>query len=210
MVELQKYLTGADPDAHKVVGEPLRLERAGSRYESRARVLYQSARDAAAAMAAVAGKPVDPKAPGQDAAWKNLGELQGAAAGDGLTFAFEQTARPGIYLVELMQRAGDMGGEARPEPVAFAYNVDTAKESDLRRAPTDELEKYGKYHAPEVGSLAGLVDPHRDLSESPWIYLLFLVVLVAEQALAVHLSFHLKANEGPLPVPAARPQPAAA
>ena len=34
-----------------------------------------------------------------------------------------------------------------------------------------------------------------DLSESPWLYLLFLIVLVIEQALAVHLSFHVKGGE---------------
>ena len=34
-----------------------------------------------------------------------------------------------------------------------------------------------------------------DFSESPWLFLIFLFVLVVEQALAVHLSFHLKGNE---------------
>ena len=34
-----------------------------------------------------------------------------------------------------------------------------------------------------------------DLSESPWFYLVILAVLVLEQAMAVHLSFHLKGSE---------------
>ena len=34
-----------------------------------------------------------------------------------------------------------------------------------------------------------------DASESPWLYLFFLVILVVEQAMAVHLSFHLRGNE---------------
>ena len=52
-----------------------------------------------------------------------------------------------------------------------------------------------------------LVAKHNDFSESPWLFLIILLVLVAEQALAVHLSFHLKGNEA-LPPAAVRPQPA--
>ena len=48
-----------------------------------------------------------------------------------------------------------------------------------------------------------------DASESPWLYLFFLVILVVEQALAVHLSFHLKGNEA-VPGAIAPPQAAAA
>ena len=44
-----------------------------------------------------------------------------------------------------------------------------------------------------------LAEKQNDLSESAWFYLLFLVILVVEQALAVHLSFHLKGNEAQLP-----------
>ena len=39
---------------------------------------------------------------------------------------------------------------------------------------------------------AVLVPKLNDLSESPWLFLILLLVLVAEQALAVHLSFHLR------------------
>ena len=42
-----------------------------------------------------------------------------------------------------------------------------------------------------------------DLSESPWFFLLLLGILVAEQALAVHLSFHLRGNEALAPAQAA-------
>ena len=48
-----------------------------------------------------------------------------------------------------------------------------------------------------------------DASESPWLYLLFILILVIEQALAVHLSFHMKPGEQGTAAPA-RPQPAAA
>ena len=40
-----------------------------------------------------------------------------------------------------------------------------------------------------------LIGTVNDFSESPWLFLILLLVLVSEQALAVHLSFHLKNNE---------------
>ena len=43
-----------------------------------------------------------------------------------------------------------------------------------------------------------LVGRANDFSESPWLFLIFLFVLVAEQALAVHLSFHNKGDEAGL------------
>jgi len=65
----------------------------------------------------------------------------------------------------------------------------------LLRSPGDTFEAY-KNKMP-------------DASESPWLYLFFLLILVVEQALAVHLSFHLKGNEV-LPGQVAAPRPAAA
>jgi len=44
-----------------------------------------------------------------------------------------------------------------------------------------------------------LANRKNDLSESAWFYVVFLLILVAEQALAVHLSFHLKGGEGAAP-----------
>jgi hypothetical protein len=40
-----------------------------------------------------------------------------------------------------------------------------------------------------------MVSRRTDLSESPWFFLLLLGILVAEQALAVQLSFHLKGGQ---------------
>ncbi len=37
------------------------------------------------------------------------------------------------------------------------------------------------------------------MSEAPWLYLIILICLIVEQALAVHLSFHLKGNEAQMP-----------
>ena len=68
----------------------------------------------------------------------------------------------------------------------------------------DDLEKELVRNLPEgVVRITGL-DPGDDTSgrrrdydwsQSPLLYLLFLAILIAEQALAVHLSFHLKGSE---------------
>ena len=49
-----------------------------------------------------------------------------------------------------------------------------------------------------------------DLSESPWFFLVLLAILVAEQALAVHLSFHLKGDQSDVLNQLTRPPAAAA
>jgi hypothetical protein len=107
---------------------------------------------------------------------------------------------------------------APPEELAYVFNIDTAAESDLRRAVKDRLEKnigsispdQGKIKlvAPD-GSLEDLRQKQSDLSESPWLYLVILLLLVGEQALAVHLSFHLKGGEAALPMAAQRARSAA-
>jgi hypothetical protein len=95
---------------------------------------------------------------------------------------------------------------------AYVFNVDPV-ESDLRRAAKDDLERIAagiKLRASGSGWAAELADRHNDLSESPWFYLLFLVVLVAEQALAVHLSFHVKTDRAARTTRLGTAQPTAA
>jgi hypothetical protein len=56
-----------------------------------------------------------------------------------------------------------------------------------------------------------LSEKKSDFSETPWIYLLFIAVLVVEQMLAVHLSFHIKGgSEAQLPSQVLRSQGAVA
>jgi hypothetical protein len=75
-----------------------------------------------------------------------------------------------------------------------ATNKDGKQVAAVLRAPGDDYES--------------LKERQPDASESPWLYLFFIIVLVVEQAMAVHLSFHLKGNEAA--PSAAAPQPAAA
>ena len=55
-----------------------------------------------------------------------------------------------------------------------------------------------------------MMERQTDLSESAWIYLLILIILVAEQAVAVHLSFHLKDHPAAEVPGTLRTQPSAA
>lgn len=200
MLDLQKFLTGVDAEDTVTAGSPVELEADGARYETRMRVFCQRpTREGGDTRAADAGRP---------AGLRDLGERPGSLAGNRLTFAFDRTEEPGVYQFELTQRA-DAGAAARSERRAVAVNLDTANESDLRRAAGDELGRLGRLSTPATVSFADLVGRPSDLSEAPWVYLALLVLLVAEQALAVHLSFHLKDNVAQAPAAAGRPRAAA-
>ena len=131
-----------------------------------------------------------------------------------LVFSLQDASRPGVYQFEFKPLDAMQPSEFR----AFAFNVDAGAESDLKRAPRDKLERKAKTTDSHVGKVmlfspgddvSGFKNREPDASESPWLYLLFIVILVVEQALAVHLSFHLKPGDQATAAPA-RPQPAAA
>ena len=119
-----------------------------------------------------------------------------------VTFAFDKTLDPGLYVSSLDFAAAS--GKGVPLAVqGHVYNVDTLKEGSLGRVSYDDIEKNIVREAPPGSAVFegpsiptdSLVSRRTDLSESPWLFLLFIAILVAEQALAVHLSFHLKGNE---------------
>jgi hypothetical protein len=206
ILELQKYLTTGGGDANRIVGNPLALEVDGSRYDARLRCFY---RPEARENAGAAGGP--------DAgpALVDLGEILGTTSGGRVSFLFQGTQKygPGLYLFDLnrLGEEGNPSGAAHTEQRAYVFNVDPA-ESDLRRAPRDELERAAtgvRVRNPGTGWGTELANRQNDLSESPWFYLLFLAILVAEQALAVRLSYHLKGGETAA-VPVGRPQASAA
>src|SRR5207244_3711267 len=116
-----------------------------------------------------------------------------------IAFNLVRHYKSGLYISELFD---DNVDEKTPiAKYAHVFNIDTAHEGRLTRVNSDEIERETG-NTPEIvlsGATAEaetLVAKSDDFSESPWLFLLFLLVLVAEQALAVHLSFHLKDNEG--------------
>jgi hypothetical protein len=206
MMDLQRYLTGQGDDLNRVVGETVRLDFDAAKYLPRVRRRFRPQPDADAE--SKAGLP-----PEEDQGEQPLPQTAGS-----LTFNFRDARRPGVYTFEFFPNAKD--GGAQTEVRSYAFNVDCARESDLRRAARDKLERPRSGRDSRTGTVVlrapgdsfDAYKEHRsDASESPWLYLLFLLILVAEQALAVHLSFHLRGSEAAPPAAAGgrrvRPQP---
>jgi hypothetical protein len=117
-----------------------------------------------------------------------------------VVFAFPKSYEPGLYVSELHYADGET--KAPLMVYGHVFNVDTAREGPLQRLSYDDMFKNlisGREKAVRflgAGSLGDdLVSRQSDFSESPLLFLIFLGVLVAEQALAVHLSFHLRGTE---------------
>jgi hypothetical protein len=129
------------------------------------------------------------------------------------TFTLRKALEPGLYVTYLRGESDDESA-APLFTWAHIFNVDTAKESKLARSSLDELESdvlrpagdaINPPEGPGAGREEALINRPKDLSELPWFFLLFLGVLIAEQALAVHLSFHLKGSEAELPSQVVQP-----
>ncbi len=199
MLNLQKYLTSAGEDSSRNVGAPIDIALDAEAYQDRARVSFQPA---------PREQREGEKADESDASAHEVETLAGQeGANKELRFSFARTREPGVYYVDIKgkPKAGD-SKEPQAYSEAFVYNVDTENEGNLKRAAKDMLERAGGQSAGQVAlitpdmRLTELLAPKRkDMSEAPWLYLVILLVLVVEQALAVHLSFHLKGNEAQLP-----------
>lgn len=132
------------------------------------------------------------------------GEEVGRVDDNQVVFNMTGHTRPGLYLSDLVD--GNNPDKAPLASYAHAFNVDTLREGKLQRIGDDELRanliEQGDKDERDRIKLVGptttdveLVPRTNDFSESPWLFLLLLLVLVAEQALAVHLSFHLRSND---------------
>ncbi len=201
MLELQKYLTSVGEETDLTVGTPLEIRLDSTRYDGKIRRFFQpEARDNNPASTA-----------GESSNLVDLKEQVVAESGGQLAFSFDEARKPGLYLFDLTRReeASSPAGTPKAEQRAYVFNVDP-RESDLRRAVKEELERIAggvQVRNPGSGWAAELANRQSDLSEWPWFYLIFLVILIVEQALAVHLSYHLKGSAGSARAPAAQPQP---
>jgi hypothetical protein len=133
---------------------------------------------------------------------RDLPVRQLEARGDHQWLTFPGTTpwprEPGVYTFELKPK-----NDSPADVLALAYNVDAERESDLARTASEKLQREDRKDT-KLGKVA-LVSPgdkfedfkshEKDISEREWLYLLALLILVAEQAMAVHLSFHLKASD---------------
>jgi hypothetical protein len=233
MMMLQKYLTSGSDETNWTVCAPLRVT-AGSqevvqtcgtpvqfdvdatRYQAKMRVYFQP--EVSDPTAPRGGE--QPAAPGKRPGLTDKGETLGVSKDGRVRFTFEEAREPGVYLFDLFPVAADPNAEVKPEERAYAFNVDTLAEGELKRAAREELERNPPAAAggdrgrislyTTKSGFKELTQRLHSTSESPWLFLAFLVILVLEQALAMHLSFHLRGNEAQLPTQMTRPHATAA
>ncbi|HEY1190483.1 MAG TPA: hypothetical protein VGE74_22815, partial [Gemmata sp.] len=109
----------------------------------------------------------------------------------------------GAYIFTLTRLKGDKdppGTPAeQPDYAVVAFNVDAAREGDLRRANTDDLSQWTNkaplHNTEDLSWIDDLKQKPSDLSSRRWLYFLILLVLVAEQAWAVRISYHTKPED---------------
>jgi hypothetical protein len=198
VVEMERYLSGGGTDANPWVGQPIEYRVEAARYKpgvGRAFVTHDPHRGRGTA--------------GDPAPVVDLKDQQMVADGDGLVLKFDDAVHPGAYLftfTHLKPQAGGAAGEV-PEYRATAANLDTPREGDLRRAGRDDVARVAPaagVHSPDDdGWIDELKDKRTDLSEAGWLFLVFLLVLITEQAMAVRLSYTAPLNETDV-VPAAQ------
>jgi hypothetical protein len=204
--DLERYLTSGGDDLNRIVGDKVELKFDAVRYKNSVAVTrtLQPEPGAEPKPDMTAKRQPIPTAP------QLMPELPAKEDEPKmLDFKLTSTRNPGLYQFEFLQQPGDVK-EAR----AYAFNIDASTESDLRRAGKEDLEPLRQSESTKVGKiklysrnadLTVLKQKVPDASESPWLYLLILVILVVEQALAVHLSFHLRGDATAAPTPAAVP-----
>jgi hypothetical protein len=193
--ELQRYLMSTPGETDLPVGTPLALDLDAARYKGALKVFFKPE-------AKAAGKGDLEMVSGEELA------QAGAPAGR-VQFRVNLARQPGVYVLELSAKQAD--GTERPEQRAFAFNIDTRTESNLLRSSREELEQSLPPPQPGEkmiytlgsGSFVELANRKSDWSEELPLYAFFLLLLVAEQALAGYLSFHMHGQVST--APAARP-----
>ena len=184
--ELQNYLTSQESDSALKVGQPIEISMVKEDSQAKRQVTRYFM------------KPVENKAAKPELAGEVMEESSSVPGR--ISFRFDKTFEPGVYLSEV--RNAQDGPEKAPIAVySHVFNVDTASEGPLQRVRNEDVDTDLKNQLPdqvtfETASVGTFETSQRNnLSESPWFFLLLLGILVAEQALAVHLSFHLKGGE---------------
>ncbi len=146
--------------------------------------------------------PQEPtKVPGLRGGLQRLGtNSSDAPVGGKIKIKVRPPAEPGVLYLNMSPAV--VPGQPIPGPEegeleAFAFNIDAVHEGDLRRSRRDLLEmpSGGPGSGRVVLSRPGdghdaMLEPPRDTSETWWIYLLILGVLIGEQAMAVYCSHH--------------------
>lgn len=188
MVVLERYLSGGTAEANRSVGETWEMKFEAARYRAdveRSLITYDPLKSGAQQGASVEIKPIDLKT---QVMTTNAGQHE---------FRFADSNKPGGYLFTFTQiKAQTAGSEAAetPEYIASAFNVDAKIEGDLRRYSRDDILTNAPgaelHSVADSGWVDALKNKKTDWTEAGWIFLVILVILVAEGGLAVKLSHH--------------------
>jgi hypothetical protein len=196
MLEMQKYMASNTADANLTLGNSLDLELDATRFDAN--------------IQRFAPPKIDYGKTGQvKYAAVDMGRQAGDVTGNKLSLHFNEARTPGVYEFILTRKDVDganakpgdksQGDKGRQETIAYAFNVDAAAEGNLKRVTSDEFKAVSGnigIHTPDDPAIEALLkDKKSDYSESPWMYLIILLVLIAEQAMAVRLSFHTRHHE---------------
>lgn len=186
MKEMAIYLAGGMAEENRSVGNPFIINLDSTKYRqivTRTSLSHDPSKDA--------------KTNPELAPFVDLGtQTMETAEQNSFRLNFGQTIKPGAYIMTLSQirPAGSVEGVEAPEYRASAFNIDTTNESDLKRTSSDDLQQYlpgALVHSPsETGWLDQLKNKSKDLSEFGSLFLLLLMLLIFEQALAVKMSYH--------------------
>ncbi|MBN9117741.1 MAG: BatA domain-containing protein [Planctomycetes bacterium] len=218
--EMHKYLSGGGDEANRSVGDRFFAEFDFASYGPEVAVSFLSAD--AAKPSADRKLTIDRKELGKltmDAPANPSGSPPDAPKRP-FQLSYSGAKVPGAYLFTLTRKqgAGDTkapagGGAVTPDPlgdkdfVGVAFNVDALAEGDLRRANTDDLaaqtNKVPLHNTEDLGWIDEFKQKPTDLSSGRWLYLLVLLVLIAEQAWAVRISYHTKPEDLELLAPSA-------
>jgi hypothetical protein len=197
MYEMQNYLRGGGAEENRTVGSPMEATFETGRYKPSVEwtyLTYDVARpDAATQNAPMIREPVL----GQAVKTVPLDTKDGA-----LRLNFPDTKKPGVYLFTLtwQKREGDppSAPATKPEYMAAVFNPDTEREGNLQRANTDNFTSAARgaeLHTPDEDYERTFEQRPTDMSSGKWIFLVILLVLIFEQALAVRLSYHSKSDD---------------
>src|SRR5262249_320942 len=127
-MDLQRWLISSGDDLNRTVGEPIKLEFDATRYQPKFKWKFQPQRD------------VDKKErEGELPKAEEFPEQPLPMKDNVLPFNFPDSRTPGAYTFEFYPTSKAAAAE-QAETRAFAFNLDSAKESDLRRAARDKLE----------------------------------------------------------------------
>ncbi|MFO0969663.1 MAG: BatA domain-containing protein [Gemmataceae bacterium] len=186
--ELQKYLASQGSEATYTVGTDLKLSVDTDVFKKRS-LPHQKVKR-------VFMKPVEDKP--AEVVFKD--DILGVEKEGSVSFSLPSVKEPGISVTELL----DAREKEAIASVVHVFNVDALSEGALDRVSGfKQLKDEARPGSVNVIGAGGPppINPQTVLTESAVFFLILILLLVAEQALAVHLSFHTAGEGGRLSLP---------